>query len=368
MKTKESGAKYSAIVSIGERLSKLERETGEKYLRLNRGVPSVTNIDLSKVITQINFNAPNIQIYPANSGQFHLKTAINKYYFHEQTSVENIFVTAGGMNALDLVFKTLDTKEVILPEFYWGAYSNILKINQQKSSYYFSFEELINRKEELKDSTVLVCDPNNPIGNKYDDKMLLNLVSELNQNGTTIVWDSPYRKLFFNADDDFYAQLLKFENVIIVDSFSKSMGLSGQRLGYIHTNNAEFNVELNINILYATNGINGFAQVLVEKLLSTPEGQKACKDFKKTTVEEMKLNISYLREKKLLAEEFYKHSAPVGIFVVLNISEEELMKHKIGSVGLYYFTKTSKELGQNYARICISVPHKELAAYFDKLD
>lgn len=367
MKTKHSGAKFSAIVSIGEKLAKLERETGEKYLRLNRGVPAVTNIDLTEIIPLIDFNAPEIQVYPANSGQYKLKKAINKYYFQEQTTEDNIYVTAGGMNALDLIFKTIETEKVILPEFYWGAYAHILTINQKSAGTYFSFDELIEKKDELKNAAILVCDPNNPIGNKYDDQMLLDMVRELNDNGTTIIWDSPYRKLFFEADDTFYAELLAFENVILVESFSKSMGLSGQRLGFIHTQNKEFNTELNINILYATNGINGFAQVLVEKILTTTKGQKAAKTFRQRTVADMQLNIAYLKSKGFLADEFYQSSTPVGIFTVVNISEEELLKHKIGSVGLYYFTKTSKELGGKFARLCISVPHKELKAYFDKI-
>ena len=367
MKTKQSGAKYSAIVGIGEKLVQLEKESGEKYLRLNRGIPAVTNIDLSPVIPLIDFNSTDIQVYPPNSGMPKLKNAINKYYFQNQAKSNNLYLTAGGMSALDLIFKTIDTKEVVLPEFYWGAYVNTLKINQQNYGFYNSFDELLEKKSELKNSTILICDPNNPLGNKYDDAMLLKLVSELNANGTTIIWDSPYRKLFYEENDTFYSKLIKFENIIIVESFSKSMGLSGQRLGFIYTTNQEFNEELNINILYATNGINGFAQVLVEKILTTDEGQKVAKTFRQKTIEDMQLNISYLKSRGFLAEEFYQSSSPVGIFTVVNLSEEELLKHKIGSVGLYYFTQTNKELGKKYSRLCISVPHNELKAYFDKI-
>ena len=367
LKIKKSGAKYSAIVGIGEKLSLLERDSNDKYLRLNRGIPAVTNIDLTEIIPLIDFNQADIQIYPPNSGHPKLKAAINKYYFQSSTQDENIFITAGGINALDLVFKTIDTEKVILPEFYWGAYANILKINQQKSEFYNSFEELTNNLSELKDSTILICDPNNPLGNKYDDTMLLDTVSKLNANGTSIIWDSPYRKLFYDENDEFYSQLKEFEHLIIVESFSKSIGLSGQRLGFVHSTNKDFNKELNINILYATNGINNFAQILVEKILSTKEGQKAAKEFRDKTIKEMQLNIEYLRNNKLLAEEFYQSSTPIGIFTVVNKSEEELLKHKIGSVGLYYFTQTNKELGEKYARLCIAVPHKDLKAYFDTL-
>ena len=366
MQINQSGAKFSAIVGIGEKLTELEEQSGEKYLRLNRGIPAVTNIDLSEVIPLIDFNSKEIQVYPANSGLKSLRTAISKYYFQNKADADNIFITAGGMNALDLVFKTLDVDEIYLPEFYWGAYVNIMKINNITHGTYFSFDEVENNLSKYSNATVLICDPNNPIGNKYDDKKLLLLIEKLQKNNTTIIWDSPYRKLFYE-EDDFYSRLLAFENVILVDSFSKSIGLSGQRLGYVHSINKEFNKELNINILYATNGINAFAQVLVEKILTTTQGQKAAKEFRKQTVEEMQLNIDYLKSRNFLAEEFYEDSSPIGIFTVVNMNEDELLNYKIGSVSLSYFTRANKEFGAKYARICISVPHSELKEYFDRI-
>lgn len=365
MKTKHSGAKYSAIVGIGEKLHELEKTTGEKYLRLNRGVPSVTNIDLSEIIPLIDFNSNKIQVYPVNTGLPELKSAINESFFNSKTQVDNLVITAGGMNSLDLIFKTIDVKKVIIPEFFWGAYGNIMKINNVESGTYFSFDELL--KNDYEDCAVIFCDPNNPVGNKYDDNMLLKIVEELNSRNVTVIWDSPYRKLFYEEDDTFYAELAKLDNVIIAESFSKSIGLSGQRLGFIHSNNKEFITEIGINILYANNGVNGFAQVLVEKLLSTPQGISAAKKFRKHTIEEMNMNISLLRDRGLLADEFYKDSSPVGIFAIVNKSEEKLLEHKIGSVGLPYFTKTSKEFAKDYSRICIALPHEVFKKYFKEL-
>ena len=365
MKTRHSGAKYSAIVGIGEKLHELEISTGKKYLKLNRGVPSVTNIDLAEVIPLIDFNSPKIQVYPVNSGLPELRSAINKTYFKGETSDNNIFVTAGGMNALDLIFKTIDIEKVFIPEFFWGAYSNITKINKVETDTYFSFDDLFTNNYE--GSAVIFCDPNNPIGNKHDDEMLLKVVEHLNSQNVTVIWDSPYRKLFYEDGDNFYARLAKFENVIIAESFSKSIGLSGQRLGFIHTNNKEFNTELSINILYVTNGINGFAQVLVEKLLTTPQGISSAKEFRRKTIEDMNLNIELLKNKGLLAEEFYKDSSPVGIFAIVNKSEEKLLEAQIGSVSLTYFTKKSKDFAKDFSRICIAVPHSEFAKYFDNL-
>ena len=75
------------------------------------------------------------------------------------------------------------------------------------------------------------------------------------------------------------ARLLNFKNVILLESFSKFLGLSGQRIGFLHSNNKDFNKEFKIQLLYATNGTNAFAQHLVYELLTSNEGKKAVNDF-----------------------------------------------------------------------------------------
>jgi hypothetical protein len=118
--------------------------------------------------------------------------------------------------------------------------------------------------------------------------------------------------------------------------------------------------------MYASNGVNAFSQVLVEKLFTTKEGLKAIKDFRITTTTDIYKNIEYLKKKKLIAEIFYENSQPKGIFTVVNVSEQELLTHKIASVSLSFFTTINKEEASKYARICVSVPHKELVCFFDK--
>jgi len=43
MKINKSGAKFSSIVGIGEKIKKIEKEIGVKYLPLNRGINDVVN-------------------------------------------------------------------------------------------------------------------------------------------------------------------------------------------------------------------------------------------------------------------------------------------------------------------------------------
>lgn len=367
MKINKSGARFSAIVGIGEKIKKLSQETGEEYLYLNRGVNSVCNIDLNPVIKSIDFNDSLLQVYPQNSGMDELKRAINLEYFGNNPSIENLTITAGSMGGLDLIFQTLDVKKIWLPSFFWGAYGHISTIRKQENEYYEDFDELKEGVHSLVDSAVVICDPNNPLGNKYEDEDILNLIKKLNDQGVIVIFDSPYRRVFSDSADTMFQDLMDLPNVIIIESFSKSVGLSGQRLGFIHSVNEEFNDEFRLRILYTCNGVNAFAQILVHRLLTTDEGKRVVKEFKQKTTTDIRKNIDFLREKKLLAEEFYIKSEPKGIFVIISRSEEELFTHRIGSVSLSFFTRAQKEKAAKFARICVSVPHENFVRFLAPL-
>jgi len=363
MKIKKSGATYSKITAIGEKIKKLEKESGKKYLYLNQGVNAVCNIDLTQVVKLIDFNSRDIQVYQPMKGRPLLKQAINKHYFNNKTITENILVTSGGMSGLDIVFQSIDIDKIYLPQYFWGSYMNIIKVRNLEGDYYFNFAELESNIEKYKNSAVVICDPNNPIGDKFNDEKLISLIEKLNNIGATVIIDSPYRKVFLD-DDKLYESIYNLPNVIIIESFSKSIGLSGQRIGFVHTTNQELNDELAIKLMYASNGVNGFAQNLVEKLFTTEIGLKAINDFRVTTTTDIKKNIDFLKNKGLLATEFYKSSEPKGIFTVVNLSEKELLKRRIASVSLSFFTRLNKEEADKYSRICVSVPQSEFVQFF----
>jgi aspartate aminotransferase len=367
MKIHKSGARYSAIVGIGEELRRKVKETGEEYLFLNRGVNSVVPIDLTGVVPLIDVNAPSVQVYPPNSGAPNLKEAINREYFHGKANTDLISVSGGSMSALDQIFTMLDVDKVMLPSFYWGAYANVCKIRKMPFDVYHTLEELEGHMSALKNSAVVICDPNNPVGNKLSDEDVVRVIRKLSDQGTVVIYDSPYRRVFYDSDDEMYLRLMNLPGVLIVESFSKCVGLSGQRIGFVWSNDTEFIQEFNLRILYVHNGVNGFAQQLVYQLLSSAEGEKAVSDFKKRTTEDIRKNIDYLRNTGFLAESFYVKSEPKGIFAVVNKSYDVLMEYRIGSVPLSFFTRDEKEKAEKFARICVSVPHNDMVRFFDRM-
>ena len=173
MEINVSGASFSSIVGIGAKLKKLSEETGQEFLLLNRGVNAVTHIRLDDVIAKMDFNSPAIQVYPPNKGFAELRKAISHEYFEGTADIENIQVVPGGMPALDLVLQTLKIDRLYHGKYFWGSYGKIAKIRHLPTSAYETLHEL-NQLVRISDerTAVLICDPNNPLGNKIDDSYL----------------------------------------------------------------------------------------------------------------------------------------------------------------------------------------------------
>jgi aspartate aminotransferase len=358
MKVNISNATFSSIVGIGQKVKRASKDSGETYLELNRGVNSVTEIDLSKVMNKIDFNSKEFQVYAPNLGIESLRREIVREYFtsHEDDPdfINNISITPGGMPALDLVIQLLNVENIYFPKFYWGSYTKMATIRKKSFSFYDSFSDL-DYSQLNESSCIFICNPNNPTGIALDDNYLMSTIERINSTGAIIIIDCPYRKLFFN--DNFFDIVSKLPNVIITESFSKWIGLSGLRLGFIYSSNKDFNSELNIRLLYEFNAVSSPSQIIVEKVLSTDEGKHSQSVFREITTDNIRKNIHFLKEKNLLVNELYENKIPIGIFAVIDRSEDFLFQHKIGAVGLDKFVYHDKDFWSSYSRICVSVEH-----------
>lgn len=204
---------------------------------------------------------------------------------------------------------------------------------------------------------------------KLDDDELYQQIHRLNAAGVTVIFDSPYRKLFnlFVYKMDLFDRISSMSNVIVCESFSKSLGVSGARLGFVWCNNKEFNAELNIRILYEFNGVCSISQLLVNELLTSDEGRKAVREFREITGEHIFKNIKYLKDNELLVKDIYGDDIPRGMFAIVNMAEDFLFKNRIGAVGLDKFVHHDKDMYSSYSRICLSVPNDKFVSFFDKI-
>ncbi len=188
--------------------------------------------------------------YMNNSGYEDVRGAIaasiNKRFgtaFGEQ----NIIMTVGAAGGLNVILKTLlnPGDEVIVIAPYFGEYNSyvsnydgkIVVVSPNTETFQPNLEEL-EQKITAKTKAVIINSPNNPTGVVYSEdtikKMAEILRGKEKELGTDIylISDEPYRELVYDGIEVPY--LTKYyENAIIGYSYSKSLSLPGERIGYL---------------------------------------------------------------------------------------------------------------------------------------
>lgn len=160
---------------------------------------------------------------------------------------KNIVMTVGAAGGLNVILKTLINPgdEVITFAPYFGEYRSyvnnydgvLVEISPDTDTFQpklAEFEEKITPKTKA----VIVNTPNNPTGVVYSEdtikKMAAVMEAKQKEYGTQIylISDEPYRELVYDGAEVPY--LTKYyDNTIVGYSYSKSLSLPGERIGYL---------------------------------------------------------------------------------------------------------------------------------------
>ena len=230
--------------SVKDTIKELVEEVGIHKYMANAGFPEVREVVAKHVAKDLDFSIP----------------------------WKNIIMSSGAAGGLNVTFKALlnPEDEVICFAPYFVEYgfyarnhrANIKVVDCTKSDFMPTREglrEALNEKTKI----VLINSPNNPTGALYSRACLEELADELRlwkeKTGNTVflVSDEPYAEIVF--DNYEVPNILSiYENSIIVTSFSKSLGLAGQRIGYIAISPKIENVDLLVDIMTFATRTLGF--------------------------------------------------------------------------------------------------------------
>mgnify|MGYP000930764511 CR=1 FL=1 len=213
--------------------------------------------------------------YMSNAGYPEVRAKIAQSLQREsgiELSAENVVMTVGAAGGLNVVLKSiLNPGEEVLTfapyfmeyNFYVDNHGGKVVIIPPDTS---TFEPDLNALEKLitaQTKALIINTPNNPTGVVYSAKILNNIAeilkSKEKEYGTSIyvLSDQPYAEIIF--DNLTMPNLLSiFDNGIIINSFSKSLGLAGERIGYIAVSNKIKDAEILVNALAFCNRTLGF--------------------------------------------------------------------------------------------------------------
>ncbi len=165
---------------------------------------------------------------------------------------EHIFPTTGAAGAISHAVRAVTkpgdkviTFAPFFPEYrpyMEGAGLELAVVPADTSSFQINFDALEDMLDE-RVMAVLVNTPNNPSGIAYSTSTLERLSSILKEKsaeyGHTIflLSDEPYREIVFEGADAPYVSKF-YDNTLSCYSFSKSLSLPGERIGYVAVNPA----------------------------------------------------------------------------------------------------------------------------------
>ena len=325
-KIKSSISQSSMIRKMFEEGILLKKKYGaDKVYDFSLGNPNVDHPDefkreLIKLAADI---IPMKHGYTPNAGYHETRQAIAGKISRTtglKLSVDHIVMSCGAGGALNVILKALldpgDEVIVLKPffveyPFYIENYGGVVKYAQTKDDFSLdiaAISKAINRKTKA----IIINSPNNPTGKVYSKKNIADLARLLKEKGRAfkktiyLISDEPYTEIVF--DGVAVPSVLKaYPNSIIAYSYSKTLSLPGERIGYIAVNPKINEAEDFISALILCTRIMGFvnAPALMQRIVSRL--QNVAVDVK-----------VYQKKRDLLcaglAEAGYKFKKPQGAF------------------------------------------------------
>ncbi|MFH0755390.1 MAG: LL-diaminopimelate aminotransferase [bacterium] len=241
--------------------------------------------------------------YGDEQGDKRLRDALVGYYNKRGINLDSseIFISDGAKSDCGNIQSIFSLDNIIAiqdPSYPVYVDTNVIagrtgNFNQEKGQYqgivYMScneennfFPEIPNEKVDI----IYLCFPNNPTGAVATKKQLKKFVDYAKKNKAIIIFDAAYSA--FISDKNFPASIYEIEGAmecaIEINSFSKSAGFTGIRLGWavvpkqVITENSDFGELNNLWNRRQTTFFNGASNIVQEGGLAvlTKQGQKEC--------------------------------------------------------------------------------------------
>jgi len=276
---------FGAIVAVRDRLLE-QQAAGRKIYRLESGDPSfdVPEYVRDAIVAAL---AKGLTHYTASTGVLPLRDAILTKVRRDNAlpieTAEQVLATNGGMHALYLTFRSLlDVgDEVILPDPMWTEIAENIRLSggvpvrcrlDLDAPRPYS-AEAIERLVTPRTKAIFVNTPHNPTGIVLSRRELQDIVDVAVSHDLRIISDEAYEHVIF--DDLPHVSLGALpgaaDRTISLFSMSKSYAMSGLRMGYIVSTDANFLDRAKKLLRCTINGVNSITQYGAAAALTGPQ-------------------------------------------------------------------------------------------------
>ncbi|MCL2156124.1 MAG: pyridoxal phosphate-dependent aminotransferase, partial [Leptospirales bacterium] len=288
LKIRESIEKSSWIRKMFEEGARLKAEFGaENVYDFSLGNPDIEPpLEFFNVFKKMsNSTQKGVHGYMPNAGFMDVRNSVAKKVEREhklKIDGNSIIMTVGAAGGMNVVLKTIldpgDEVIVIKPffaeyGFYISNHQGVIVTVDSNSDFSININSVEKAITE-KTKGVIINSPNNPSGKIYKEEdidALCNLLKKKSGNGRNIflISDEPYREIVY--DNRTVPPILsKYANAVIINSYSKSLSLPGERIGYVAVNPQHEDYNLLLGGLNLSNRILGYvnAPALMQRIVS----------------------------------------------------------------------------------------------------
>lgn len=249
------GSKRSAIRELFEygkmRAEIVGKENVYDFSIGNPTVPSPPCVKQAMMEILESISSPEIHGYTSAQGDLVTRQVIAQYLnktYHLQVEADELYLTCGAAASLCISIKALteSSKDEFIaiapyfPEykvFVEGQGAQFKLVPPDKENFQINFEAL---EQMITEHTkgIIINSPNNPSGVIYSAQTITKLAALLKEkehlygHPIMIICDEPYREIAYDGVEVPYVTPY-YDNTIVCYSYSKSLSLPGERIGYI---------------------------------------------------------------------------------------------------------------------------------------
>ncbi len=275
--------------------------------------------------------------YEPTAGDFSLREAVSRKLDEENrisASPEEIIVTPGAKFGIYLAFMSVleEKDKVMIIDPAWVTYepaakiagAEALRVSSKESEGFHPDLEKIERKIDRDVKMVVINSPCNPTGAVYEKEEIKKITHLARENSALVLSDEPYEYLVF--DGEHYSPGSDFDNVITVNSFSKSFAMTGWRLGYV---TAPKSVIKGMKKIYqhSVSCVTSFAQAGALEALESEESKREVRSMMEAYEKRRDLMLDLIGKSDYLDQ----RSIPEGAFYCfpsysIDVASKELAK------------------------------------------
>ena len=217
---------------------------------LAQGIPSFDTPEPIKSFVQQKIAEGECATYSLTPGLPQLREYIAESLLREAMHYDpdqEIIVSSGSIEALaaTLLALTQPGDEIILPSPSYASYQEVVRIAgctprfaplREEQNFAFN-EEAFEACLSPRTRAILYCNPNNPTGTVFSEAETRALVALAERHNLFLIIDEAYKDFVYTPEAYFSpAQVAEVrQRIVRIFTFSKAYGMTGWRVGYLHS-------------------------------------------------------------------------------------------------------------------------------------